>query len=96
MFAFRKAKATKPGVNDGKGAPERSGDAFIGAQRKPLRQRGAKPPQDAARSDSALDAHASIGERGTACCHPDDASAAVQITAQDNSGWRYATLSSNR
>src|ERR687885_705235 len=55
--AFRKAKMTKTGVNGGKGAPERSGGAFIGAERKPLRQRGAKPPKHVSRSDSTLDAH---------------------------------------
>ena len=53
--AFRKAKLTKTGVSGGKGAPERSGGTFIGAQRKPLRRRAAKPPQRAARSDSALE-----------------------------------------
>ena len=29
IAAFRKAKMAKPGVNGGKGAPERSGGAFI-------------------------------------------------------------------
>ena len=58
MLSARSHQA-KPGVNGGKGGPTRSGGAFIEAQRKPLRRRGAQPPHDAARRDSALDAHAS-------------------------------------
>ena len=51
-------------------------NALIGAQRKPLRRRAAQPPQRASRSDSALDAHASIRERGKEHCSPDGGSRA--------------------
>ncbi len=39
MLSARSHEA-KTGVNGGKGGLERSGGAFIGAQRKPLRRRG--------------------------------------------------------
>ena len=54
MLSARSHEA-KPGVNGGKGAPERSGGAFIGAERKPLRRRGCNLLQRASRSASALD-----------------------------------------
>ena len=75
MLSARSQEA-KPGVNGGKGAPERSGGVFFGAQRKPLRRRVAQPPGDASRSDSALDAHVSISERGKERCEPDGGSRA--------------------
>src|SRR5919202_1964970 len=57
-------------------------DVFIGAQRKPLRRRGAKPPGDAARSDSAESAHASISERGMDRCYPGGGSHADHRSGQ--------------
>ena len=71
-------------MNGGKGGLERSGGAFIGAERKPLRQRGAKPPARASQRDSALDAHASTSERGNE--EAIRAAEAMRITAQDSGG----------
>ena len=51
--------AATQGVNGGKGTCGQWPHVFIGAQRKRLRQRAAKSPQRAARSDSARDVHAS-------------------------------------
>ena len=65
-------------------AREAEPDVFIGAQRKPLRRRVAKPPEDAPRSDSALDAHVSVSEWGNAM--PSGRLQAVRITASDSGG----------
>src|SRR5919199_57209 len=69
--AFRKDPRGQTGDEWCKGGPKCSGGAFIEAQRKPLRRRGAQPPARASQRDSALDAQASIGERGTTRCSPD-------------------------
>ena len=59
--AFRKAKATKTGVNDGKGAPWR----VHWSAAETLAPEGTEAPESALQSNSALDAHARVSARGS-------------------------------
>ena len=62
MLSARSPRAT-PGVNGGKGTGGGAGRVhWSGAET--LAPEGVKPPEDASRSDTILDAHVSVSERG--------------------------------